>query len=66
MRVPYRIYIIHVELHHAIGLLGFLHRRNKEHTSPFTVVCMMDRLPCCLITRGEPMLLSYGLNPHSQ
>jgi hypothetical protein len=61
MGVPYLIYVIRVELHHAVGLLGFLRRRNKKHTHPFIVVCMMDRLACCLATPGKSMLLSYGL-----
>jgi hypothetical protein len=66
MGVPFLIYVIRVELHCTIGLLGFLCRRNREHVPHFTVVCMMDCLPCCLTTPGESMLLSYGLGLHSQ
>jgi hypothetical protein len=61
MGVPYLIYVIRVELYRVVGLLGFLHQRNKKHTHPFTVVCMMDRLPCCLATPSKSMLLSYVL-----
>jgi hypothetical protein len=28
---PYLIYVIHVELHRAAGLLGFLHRRDGNY-----------------------------------
>jgi hypothetical protein len=66
MGVPYLIYVICVELHHVVSLLIYLHRRNKKHAPPFTIVCMMDHLPCCLAMLGESMLLSYGPSPHSQ
>jgi hypothetical protein len=66
MGVPYLIYVVHVKLHHAIGLLGFLRRRNEEHAPPFIVMCMMDRHPCCHTTRAESMLLPYGISPRSQ
>jgi hypothetical protein len=66
MGVPYLIYVVCVELHRTVFLLGFLHQRNKKHTPPFTVMCMMDCLPCYLATSGELMLLSYRLGPHSQ
>jgi hypothetical protein len=29
MGVPYLTYILRVELHHVVGMLGFLHRRTK-------------------------------------
>jgi hypothetical protein len=31
-KAPYLIYVIHVELHRAAGLLGFLHRRDGNYT----------------------------------
>jgi hypothetical protein len=35
MVVPYRIYDVHVELHRTTGLLGFLCRRDRNHTHSF-------------------------------
>jgi hypothetical protein len=38
MGVPYLIYVVHVELHRVVGLLGFLHRRNRKDT-PLSQLC---------------------------
>jgi hypothetical protein len=37
MRVPYLIYVIRIELHHTVGLLGLLHRGNRKHAAEAVV-----------------------------
>jgi hypothetical protein len=46
-------------------LVGIPSLKKQGTYTPFTIVCMMDHLPCCLATLGETMLLSYGLGPLS-
>jgi hypothetical protein len=66
MVVVYLIYVIRVELRHAAGSLGFLHRKDGKLHTPFRAMGVMDHLPCCLATSVGLMLLSCGLGPHSQ
>jgi hypothetical protein len=40
--------------------------KKPETRTPFTIVCVMDRLSRCHATPGESMFLSYGLDIHSQ
>jgi hypothetical protein len=65
MGVPHLTYVVHVELHRAIGLLRFLHWGQQEMRAPFTVVGMVDRLPRRVASSGGSISLSYGPNPYS-
>jgi hypothetical protein len=66
MIVRYLMYVVHVELCHVAGSLGFFHQKDGKLRIPFKVVGVMDCLPCCLTMSVELMLLSCGLGPHSQ
>jgi hypothetical protein len=65
MVIPYLIYVIRVELRCVASSMGFLHRNDAKLCTPFKVVGVMDRLPCCLTTLVGLTLLSCRLGPHS-
>jgi hypothetical protein len=65
MVIPYLIYVIRVELCCVASSMGFLHRNDAKLCTPFKVVGVMDRLPCCLTTLVGLTLLSCRLGPHS-
>jgi hypothetical protein len=73
--VPYLIYVIHVELHHTIGLLGLFHQRKRKHAPPSQSCAwwtsFLAALPrranrCCYHTGSVPIHSEWGIAQFGQ